>query len=162
MLRTRHKRTRLQIAPATLKINRNRTNFKKFIKKSNLKFNPRKILKRRRKIVKKTAGGIKQPSLPLNIDYHRVVDGVYTSYWTGKLISTLQREGKKKTAAKHFYKAITILKLTLGNSPLLLLLETLDKIKPNFRLRNRIARRSVIKEYPILVLRPRQLILAVH
>jgi hypothetical protein len=42
------------------------------------------------------------------------------------------------------------------------LLETLDKIKPTFRLRNRIVRRSIIKEYPIVVLRPRQLILAVH
>lgn len=41
-------------------------------------------------------------------------------------------------------------------------METLDKIKPTFRLRNRIQRRGIIKEYPIVVLRPRQLILAVH
>lgn len=55
-----------------------------------------------------------------------------------------------------------MLKLSLGISPLLLLLETLDKVKPNLRLRNYIVRRTIIKEYPIVVLRPRQLILAVH
>ena len=104
----------------------------------------------------------KQPSLPLNIDFYNVVDGVYTSYWVGKLISTLQREGKKKTIAKHYYKAVTTLKLTFRVNPLLLFLETLDKVKPTFRLRNRILRRGIIKEYPIVVLRPRQLILAVH
>ena len=58
--------------------------------------------------------------------------------------------------------AAALLKFSLAVSPLLIFLETLDKIKPNFRLRNYIVRRTIIKEYPIVVLRPRQLILAVH
>jgi len=127
---------------------------KKYSRKSTRKF--------RKRNTKTAPAVLKPPTLPLNIDFYNVVDGVYTSYWAGKLISTLQRDGKKKTIAKYFYKAAGILKLSLGTSPLLLLLETLDKIKPTFRLRNRIVRRSIIKEYPIVVLRPRQLILAVH
>jgi ribosomal protein S7 len=99
--------------------------------------------------------------LPLNIDFYRTLDGVYGSYWTGKLISTLQREGKKKTVMRHFYRGAAMIKLSTGLSPLLLLLETLDKIKPTFRLRNRI-RRTTIKEYPIVVLKPRRIILAIH
>ena len=103
-----------------------------------------------------------QSAMPLNLDFYNVADGVYTSYWAGKLISVLQRSGKKKIVAKHFYRAAVFVKLTLGLNPLLVLLETLDKIKPNFRLRNYIVRRTIIKEYPVVVLRPRQLILAVH
>jgi hypothetical protein len=43
-----------------------------------------------------------------------------------------------------------------------MLLEILDKIKPTFRLRNYIVRRTIIKEYPVVAMRSRQLILAIH
>lgn len=153
----KHKRTKQPLGYGKLKRFKSFTNSKKTTKKVNYK--SKKSLKRGKALAPVV---IKHPSMPLNIDFYNVVDGVYTSYWAGKLISTLQRDGKKKIVAKHFYKAAAMIKLSLGTSPLLLLLETLDKIKPSFRLRNYIVRRTIIKEYPIVVLRPRQLILAVH
>jgi len=99
---------------------------------------------------------------PLLIDFFSVVDGVYSSYWVGKFITTLLQRGKKKIISKHMYRAFSVLKYTFLTNPLIVLLETLDKIKPNFRLRNYIVRRVIIKEYPIVTLRPRQYILAVH
>ncbi len=145
---------------------KNRRAFKKFGKKRvhfrsrKRKFKTKRPVKRRRKTIFPPV--VKQPALPLNIDFYNAMEGVYSSYWAGKLISTLQLSGKRKTVARHFYKAAAVLKLSLGSNPLLLLLEILDKIKPTFRLRNYIVRRTIIKEYPIVVLRPRQLILAVH
>ena len=102
------------------------------------------------------------PSTALNVDFYRSVEGIYSSYWLGKLINTLQRGGQRKVIARHVYGALTSLRYSTGANPLLIFLETLDKIKPTFRLRNYIVRRVIIKEYPIVVLRPRRLILAVH
>ena len=102
------------------------------------------------------------PSTALNVDFYRSADGIYGSYWLGKLINTLQLGGQKKVAARQVYASLNSLKYSIGDNPLLIFLETLDKIKPTFRLRNYIVRRVIIKEYPIVVLRPRRLILAVH
>ena len=102
------------------------------------------------------------PSTVLNVDFYRSVEGIYSSYWLGKLINTLQQGGQKKVIARHVYNALTSLRYSTGGNPLLIFLETLDKIKPTFRLRNYIVRRIIIKEYPVVVLRPRRLILAVH
>ena len=38
----------------------------------------------------------------------------------------------------------------------------LDKIKPSFRLRNYIVRRVIIKQYPVVALRPRLYMIALH
>ena len=80
----------------------------------------------------------------------------------GKLITTLLHEGKKKLVSRYLYKAFAIVKYTFKSNPLIILLEILDKIKPNFRLRNYIVRRVIVKEYPIVTLRSRQYILAIH
>ena len=80
----------------------------------------------------------------------------------GKFINTLLRAGKKKTVIRYVYKAMSQIKFSTAANPLILFLEVLDKIKPIFRLRNYIVRRVIIKEFPIAVLRPRKLILAVH
>lgn len=104
-----------------------------------------------------------RPASPaLNIDFHRSADGVYVSYWLGKFMNTLLRKGDKKTVAKYIYKAFSQIKFVAASNPLILFLEVLDKIKPTFRLRNYIVRRVIVKEFPIVVLRPRRLILAVH
>ena len=137
----------------------------KFNNKSR-KFNAksRKFNAKSRKSLKHTLRArlpLKPPTLPLNLDFYNVIDGVYSSYWVGKLIAVLQKKGKKKIVTGSVYKAMAAIKLSTGTSPLLTLLETLDKVKPTFRLRNRV-RRTTIKEYPIVVLRPRQLILAIH
>jgi hypothetical protein len=102
------------------------------------------------------------PNIPLNLNFYRSAEGVYGSYWLGKFINTLQLGGGKKTVEKQVYSALQSIKYATAVNPLLLYLETLDKIKPIFRLRNYIVRRVIIKEYPIVVLRPRRLILAVH
>lgn len=104
----------------------------------------------------------KPASLQLNLDFYQSAEGVYNSYWLGKFINTLLREGKKKTVMRYVYKAMAQIKFTTAANPLILFLEVLDKIKPIFRLRNYIVRRVIIKEFPIAVLRPRRLILAVH
>ena len=80
----------------------------------------------------------------------------------GKLISTLLHQGKKKIVTRALYHAFTIIKYTLNSNPLLLFLETLEKIRPTFRLRNRIVRRVVIKQYPIVSYRSRQFMIALH
>jgi len=104
----------------------------------------------------------KPASMELNADFYRSAEGVYTSYWLGKFMSTILHDGKKKTVAKYVYKALAQIKFSIHGNPLLLFLEVLDKIKPTFRLRNYIVRRVIIKEFPIVVLRPRRLILAIH
>ena len=104
----------------------------------------------------------KPASMELNTDFYRSAEGVYTSYWLGKFMNTILHDGKKKTVAKYVYKALAQIKFSIHANPLLLFLEVLDKIKPTFRLRNYIVRRVIIKEFPIVVLRPRRLILAVH
>lgn len=108
--------------------------------------------------------GIKHstPGIALNIDFHRSAEGIYDSYWVGKFINTLQLGGGKKTASACVYKALASVKYGTSANPLIVFLETLDRTKPTFRLRNYIVRRVIIKEYPIVVLRPRRLILAVH
>ena len=53
-----------------------RIHFKNSIKKYNRKSTRRS----RKRVVKTVPVVIKQPTLPLNIDFYNVVDGVYTSY----------------------------------------------------------------------------------
>lgn len=53
-----------------------RIRFKKGIKK----YNRKSTRKSRKRVIKVAPVVIKQPTLPLNIDFYNVVDGVYTSY----------------------------------------------------------------------------------
>ena len=146
---------------------------KKFIKRPVIKFNKAKKINNKKTYKKPRAKKLttkqllalkasKPASLSLNIDFHRSADGVYTSYWLGKFMNTLFQGGNKKTVSKYVYRAFSRLKFMTGTNPLILFLEVLDKIKPTFRLRNYIVRRVIIKEFPIVVLRPRRLIMAVH
>ena len=141
------------------KKNKNRRNKldKKYKKPRRKKRTPKQLLARLEAIKK-----IKPPAIPLNVDFYKSADGVYNSYWLGKLINTLLHDGKRKIVSKQVYKAFTLVKLVTGESPMILFLEILEQIKPLFRLRNYIVRRVIIKEFPIVVLRPRRLILAVH
>jgi hypothetical protein len=118
-------------------------------------------------IKRKATSGLKQiknlkPSVYLNLEHYAVADGVYYSYWVGKLISMLLRKGNKKIVAKHVYQAFAFLKYALNSSPLIILLEILDKIKPTFRLRNYIVRRVIIKEYPTVAYRSRLILIAMR
>lgn len=131
-------------------------------RRRNRKYWAKKKFAARLKIRLKILKAPRPPDLPLNIDFYRSADGIYTSYWLGKFINTLLKSGKKKSTAKHVYKSLRLIKFATKTSPLTIFLELLDKIKPMFRLRNYIVRRVIIKEFPIAVLRPRRLILAVH
>ena len=101
-------------------------------------------------------------TLDLNVNFFNALDGVYNSYWLGKLINMLVTQGKKKVVARHTRRSLAVLKYARTTNPLLLLLEIIDKIKPSFRLRNYIVRRVQVKEYPIVTFRSRQLIIALH
>ena len=98
----------------------------------------------------------------LNVNFFSALEGVYSSYWLGKLINMLLVQGKKKVATKHMHRSLVVIKYARTTNPLLLLLEIIDKIKPSFRLRNYIVRRVQVKEYPIVTFRSRQLIIALH
>lgn len=131
------------------------------------KFNTKKLYKkpRAKKLTNAQLQALrvsKPASVPLNIDFYSAAEGTYSSYWLGKFINSVLTDGKKKTVAKHVYKAFSQIKFATGTNPLILFLEVLDKIKPSFRLRNYIVRRVIVKEFPIAVLRPRRLIMAVH
>lgn len=119
-------------------------------------------VKKRRVALNDKAKNYAPASMELNTIFFGTADGIYASYWVGKLISTLLHQGKKKIAARALYRAFTLIKYTLNINPLLLFLETLDRVRPTFRLRNRIVRRVVIKEYPIVDHRSRQFMIAVH
>lgn len=100
--------------------------------------------------------------LPLNIDYFKYTDGIYSSYWVGRFINMFIIKGKKKTAARHMYQAFAQLKYSLREMPLLVLLEILEKLKPTFRLRKYIRKRNIIKEYPFVAKQSRRYIMVIQ
>jgi ribosomal protein S7 len=91
---------------------------------------------------------LRKNNTSLNIESFALLEGVYSSYWVGKLINSLFYKGNKKTAAKHVYRAFAVVKYAQLVNPLVALLEILDKVKPTFRLRNYVMRRVIIKEFP--------------
>jgi len=70
------------------------------------------------------------------------------------------KEGRKKTAAKHIYKALLQIKYEYREIPVLTLFEVLEKLKPTFRLRQYVVRRTQIKEYPYVAKESRRYMLA--
>jgi ribosomal protein S7 len=85
-----------------------------------------------------------------NIYYLRSVEGVYFSYWVGRLATMFMREGKKKRTMWSIYKALLLLKFQYNKSPLLILYEILESVKPIFLLRKykRGRRSKVLNLYP--------------
>jgi len=72
------------------------------------------------------------------------------------------QKGKKKLASKHINKALLMIKYEYKITPLLLFLEMLEILKPVFRLRKYIVRRTVVKQYPYIAKASRRYMVAVR
>ena len=79
----------------------------------------------------------------INIKYRRVVEnlvinlkteGHYHSFWLGRLFNAYIKKGKKNKVYKHLYLCFLKLKIYHNVNPLLQWFETLEYIKPTFRL----------------------------
>jgi len=81
---------------------------------------------------------------------NRMAEGVYSSYWLGRFMNSFIRRGQKKAAHRHIYKALLIFKLHTGVAPLVTFLETLEQLKPAFRLSHWFPRNTAII-YPRVV-----------
>lgn len=161
------KRPKTKFARITVYPHKNRKN-RKFLKNKHknsfTKFKSKKPY--RRKILTKTDKlKIRKNTTPvpaLNQNFYRAVDGVYFSYWFGKLINTLQKNGKKSKISSKLYGGMLLYKYTSNSNPILAYFELLDRIKPIYKLRNYIARRGAIKKYPVPVFIATRLTLAIH
>jgi ribosomal protein S7 len=72
------------------------------------------------------------------------------------------RKGKKKLVINQINKALIMFKYEFSETPLLFYLEILEKLKPTFRLRKYIVRRTTIKEYPFIARHSRRYMTAVR
>lgn len=90
---------------------------------------------------------IKTSTAP-NKNFFKFADGIYTSYWLGRLTNMFVIKGKKKKLAKSMQQALTMLKFKYQAMPLLILYELLEKLKPVFLLRKYKIRRTQLVEYP--------------
>jgi len=72
------------------------------------------------------------------------------------------QKGQKKLASRNVNKAFLMLKYEYKVTPLLMYLEVLELLKPAFRLRKYIVRRTTVKEYPYIVKHSRRYATAVR
>lgn len=79
----------------------------------------------------------------INIKYRRIMEnslinlkteGYYHSFWLGRLFNSYIKKGKKNKVYKHLYLSFLKLKINYNVNPLLQWFETLEYIKPTFRL----------------------------
>jgi ribosomal protein S7 len=68
-------------------------------------------------------------------NYYKVSNGIYNSYWLGKLSNVFMFSGNKKTIDTAIKNTFSFLKLKYNVSPLEIILEGLEKIKPVFSLK---------------------------
>src|SRR4051812_44786394 len=97
-----------------------------------------------------------------NVSYYLNLDGIYDSFWVGKLVTCLVKKGKKKLITSKVNLAFAKVKYTNFSSPIIIYLELLEKIKPFFRFRQAIINRTKKEEYPSSAELPYQMMLAVH
>jgi ribosomal protein S7 len=93
--------------------------------------------------------------------YFSTLDGVYNSYWVGKLVSLFIQQGKKLRANKQVMVALLNIKLFYNSHPALYLFEILEQARPIFQLKNCFPRKTKII-YPALIIRNRQYMIALH
>jgi len=67
--------------------------------------------------------------------FYRSMDGVYHSYWIGKLCNCFIKKGKKKWVYNQLYRSFILIKLTQNILPTIYLLEVMEKLKPFFILK---------------------------
>jgi small subunit ribosomal protein S7 len=64
-------------------------------------------------------------------------DPIYDSLLISRIINRVMKDGKKSTAARQIYKALSIIKEQQKSDPLEFLQTALDKIKPELEVRSR-------------------------
>lgn len=83
--------------------------------------------------------------------YYRYVDSSYNSYWFGKFINMFIKAGKKRRAINIVHGVFNSLKYTYNVSVFGVLMATLHKLRPVFKLRKyKVRKGREIKEYPVL------------
>jgi hypothetical protein len=88
---------------------------------------------------------------PQFTNYYRYVDGVYNSYWLGKFVNMFIKAGKKRRALSTIHDVFKSLKFSYNILPFTMLMGTLKKLKPAFKLRKyKVKKGRVIKEYPAI------------
>jgi hypothetical protein len=109
----------------------------------------RKLYWKHKGLGKKLYKQLKLPNpISSRTNYFNYVDGMYSSYWVGRLIGTFTKRGMKRKVAVYIYKAFLNLKYELQTQPQKILLEILNRIKPLFKLEKFVVRRTQIKSYP--------------
>lgn len=93
--------------------------------------------------------------------YYRIAEGMYGSYWLGKLANGLIQSGKKKLVDRHFVQACMFLKWQHSINPVDSFLESLDYIKPVFN-SHYIILRGQKKEFPALLPKDKQFRLTIR
>lgn len=88
----------------------------------------------------------------LTHDCFRTSDGLYQSYWSGKLSSILMNNGHRGRIDRGMKDAYIYVKISSGAFPLEWHLESLEIIKPLFTTKSRVAsKRRKKREYPIFL-----------
>jgi ribosomal protein S7 len=83
-------------------------------------------------------------------EYIRISDGIYNSFWIGKMINKFVKNGKKSIIENRFEKIYTYIKVSLCINFNVFVLERLERIRPIFKLKSKlVAGKS--KEYPVLL-----------
>jgi ribosomal protein S7 len=90
-----------------------------------------------------------------SLTYYRYADGVYNSYWLGKLVNLLMTSGQKKLVERNLLKACVFLKWQDNVNPLDFFLESLETTKPTFSVKY-IILRGQKKEFPVLLSKDKQ------
>lgn len=93
--------------------------------------------------------------------YYNISEGVYGSYWLGKLVNGLILSGKKKLLDRHFITAYMFLKWQHSTNPVDSFLESLEYVKPVFN-SHYIILRGQKKEFPTLLSKDKQFRLTVR
>ena len=89
-------------------------------------------------------------------NFYRTLDGVYSSFWLGKITNLLSKAGSLSTIEKHILGSWLVVKVQQTISPLSYMLECLLKTKPIFNLGSTVVRGKE-KQYPILLSYHKQL-----
>lgn len=96
-----------------------------------------------------------------HLTLYRAADGVYNSYWVGKLLRMFIREGNISTAEKHVYSALRLLHIETKKPGNQILYEIIELVKPSFGIRNRRVSRRKIKLQPYFMRPEKQYALAI-
>jgi ribosomal protein S7 len=104
-----------------------------------------------------------KPLVLLNVpNYRRIIDGLYRSYWVGKLTKSFIKQGKAQTIEKHFYSFFQLMYLEEKKKGSLVICEILDSIRPILGLRRKRVSRRRFNVYPYLLPKLKQYSLAVR